>query len=308
VNREIDRLFQLPLEEFTAARNLLASELKRSGEGEEAARVSGLAKPPLSAWIVNQLFWRHGAEFTHLRQVGDKFREMQREQLAGKQGDVRASLSARREALSALLDRVPELFHHSGHPVTPDAMRRISATLEALATYGTLPEAPPAGRLMQDLKPLGFEILAALVPRPGASRRGEESPKVLPFARVPPKRAKAESKAAAKRTRDAEREAERRAKRAAAQKAAHDAEAALGEARRAAQAIEATLKKAAARAKTTQRVKEAIERRFEKVAASAEEASREAHRIAREAEDAAQAITDAERDLERAKDTLKKLE
>lgn len=307
-DREIDRLFQLPLEEFTAARNTLASELKRSGDADDAARVGGLAKPPLSAWVVNQLFWRHQPEFTRLRQVGDTFRETQRAQLAGQKADVRGALDARREALSALMGLAPELLRESGHAATPDTMRRIGTTLEALATYGTLPEAPPAGRLMQDLKPLGFETLAALVPRPGDGRRGEETPKVLPFARIPEKKLKPAYKAGAKRIRESEREAERRAKRAAAQKAADDAEAALRDARRAAQALEAKLKKAAAHAKTTQRVKDAMERRFDKVAATAAAASKEAHRIARDAEDAAQAITDAERDLERARDVLKKLE
>src|SRR5688572_22018526 len=146
VDREIDRLFQLSLQEFTAARNSLVADLKRAGELEEAARVGGLAKPPLSAWVVNQLFWRHGADFTRLRQVGDRFREAQRAQLTGGRVDLRAALDERRDALSTMMGHAPALLRESGHAAGPDVMRRVGTTLDALATYGTLPEAPPAGR------------------------------------------------------------------------------------------------------------------------------------------------------------------
>jgi hypothetical protein len=46
----IDELYQLPLDEFTAARNALA---KSTGD----ASIKKLEKPSLSAWAVNQLFW-----------------------------------------------------------------------------------------------------------------------------------------------------------------------------------------------------------------------------------------------------------
>ena len=205
------------------------------------------------------------------------------------------------------MSHAPVLLRESGHTATPDVMRRISTTLDALATYGTLPEAPPAGRLMQDLKPLGFETLAALVPRPGENRRGSETPKVLPFAKVPEKKVRPAGKTS-KRDREAAREAERQAKRKAARTAVETATVAVREARRAAQAIETVLKHAAARAKTAQKAKEALEKRFEKAAAAAEATSKEAHRIARDAEEAAQAVTDAERDLDRAKGTLRDLD
>ncbi len=56
---DVDALYQLSLPEFTAARNALASRLKKSGRSEEAEAVKGLQKPPISAWTVNQLFWKH---------------------------------------------------------------------------------------------------------------------------------------------------------------------------------------------------------------------------------------------------------
>ena len=52
---ELDRLYGLPLEEFTRARDDFARELRKAGEPEMAAEVKALAKPSLSTWTVNQL-------------------------------------------------------------------------------------------------------------------------------------------------------------------------------------------------------------------------------------------------------------
>ncbi len=56
---DIDDLFQLPLTEYTAARNALAASLKAAGRAKDAMAVKALPRPPLSAWTVNQLYWRH---------------------------------------------------------------------------------------------------------------------------------------------------------------------------------------------------------------------------------------------------------
>ena len=55
VEREIDELFDLPLDEFTAARNDLAKRLKRDGDEDAAEQVRSLPKPSIAAWAVNQL-------------------------------------------------------------------------------------------------------------------------------------------------------------------------------------------------------------------------------------------------------------
>ena len=50
LDEQTDRLYQLPLDQFTAARNALAKEA-----GSEGASIKQLVKPPLAAWAVNQL-------------------------------------------------------------------------------------------------------------------------------------------------------------------------------------------------------------------------------------------------------------
>lgn len=296
---DLDALFQLPLAEFTAARNALAGRLKKDGLADEADQVKALAKPPVSAWTVNQLFWRHRREMDALLEAGERFRKAQAAQLAGKASDLRQLLEARRETLATLSREAGNILRTSGHAATPDTMRRITTTLEALASYGATPDAPQAGRLTDDVDPPGFEALAALVPRSGGNKPAATEPRVLPFRpdRMTAKGGKRKSGAE-------ENEQARKARIAAAKQALRDAEAALKEARRDAGRAEGALKDAAARAKSAEKVKADAEARFEKAAAEAESASKEARRVAREAEDAAQAVTDAERQLEKAKEAL----
>ena len=178
-------------------------------------------------------------------------------------------------------------------------------TLEALATYGGSPDGPPAGRLTGDVDPPGFEALAALVPRGGASaRQGHMPSRVIPFSQ--PVRDTAPKGKATPEEDARRRDAERRKKQADARKALVDAERALKEAKRAAEQARAAMKTAAARAKEAEKAKAALETRFEKVSAEADAARQEARRVASQAEEAAQAMDDAERAVTTAREMLKK--
>jgi len=301
-SKDIEGLYQLPPGEFTAARNALAAQLKKAGRAEEAEQVKALQKPSISAWAVNQLFWKHRKAFDTLLAAGERFRTAQAAQLAGKAADLRGPLDERRETLSELTKIAAGVLRNAGNNATPDILRRITTTLEALATYGNHPDAPQAGRLVDDIDPPGFEALAALVPQVGRGKRGAHEPtRVIPIQQKTrePRRRKGSPEEEAKR-----RDEEHKAEMAAARAAVADAERALKDARRTAEQAEATLKKAAARAKEAEREKEAIERQYEKLNAAFEAARSEARKVATEAEDAAQAVEDAERTLEKARRAL----
>ena len=300
---EIDDLFKLPPVEFTAARNALAARLKKAGDAAAADRVKTLGRPSISAWIANQLYWRHRKAFDRLLAAGDQFRKAQAAQLAGKPGDLRGSLDARRETLSELTKHAAEILRATGHPPSPDTMRRVMTTLEALATYGEQPDAPQPGRLTADVDPPGFEALAALVPRAGhRASAAADKPRVIPFSQ--PKPEPARRKGADAKEEERRREAERRAKEAEARKALRDAERALADARRDAERARAAMKAAAAAAKAAEKAKAALEARFEKLSAAADAARQDARRVASEAEEAAQAVDDAERAVQKARATV----
>jgi hypothetical protein len=324
---DIDDLFKLPLAEFTSARNSVAASLKAAGRTDEAAAVKALSKPPLSAWTVNQLYWRHRKPFDDLMALGDRLRKAQAAELTrqgdekreaakgeqkgaggkgtGGKGELRDLIDQRSNALADLAKHAAALLRDSGHPPTPDLIRRITTTLEALATYGNQKGAPTPGRLSTDVEPPGFEALSALMPRSrGTGGAAAGRSRVIPF-RAPAKPKVTASKKLSPAARKQQEAQQRTAERKAAEAALREAERALRDARAVVEQRERALRKAAARAKLTEKAKAALERRFEAISAEAEAARQEARRVASAAEDAAQALQDAEQAVEKAKSDVK---
>src|SRR4051812_50221970 len=81
--KALDELYHRPLEEFTAARNELAKELRSDGKAEPADWVKGLPKPSRAAWLVNQLSEQKDDEVAELLQPGGERLSPQREKHPG---------------------------------------------------------------------------------------------------------------------------------------------------------------------------------------------------------------------------------
>jgi hypothetical protein len=301
---QIDTLFKLAPPQFVAARNALATQLKKDGRPDAANRVRSLPKPSVSAWAVNQLYWRHRDAFEKLIATGERFRQAQVSRLAGGGADIRGLLNERREALSAMTHLAAEILQTSSGSAPTGVMRRITATLEALSSYGSLPGAPQAGRLVEDVDPPGFEALSALVPRVGDSTPTEAPSRVLAFQKAAP--APATRKAGAKPD-ESRQKKQHQARLVAARAAQQKATQALADARKAAEKAQAVLKKAALRAKETENDMVAAEARLQKLASMAHEARQRARRAAVEAESAAQAVDESEVTLKRAREELERL-
>ena len=301
---EIDALFQLSPPEFVAARNALATEYKKAGRDVVASRVKSLPKPSISAWTVNQLYWKHRVAFDKLLANGERFRQAQVSRLAGKNTDIHKLLNERREELSAMSRLAAEILQRSSGTAPSGVMRRITATLEALSAYGTLEGAPRAGRLVEDVDPPGFDALAALVPRVGDGSRAVVPSKVLTFQKEPKVR-KGKSKSV---DNEQVREQKKREQLKAARDAKQEATRELASAKRVALQSQNALKKAATHARETEETMVETEARLQKVAEIAHEARQKARRAAVEAESAAQAVEEAERSLERATEALSDLE
>ena len=283
---DVDELFTLPLAEFTAARNSLAARLKQRGRAGDAERVKALVKPPISAWAVNQLYWKHREAFDQLIATGQRFRQVQTSRAGAKALNMRGALDARREALINLSDLATELLRDAGHNPAPDTIRRITTTLEAISANASLPNAPRPGRLTQDVDPPGFETLASLIAGTGMDQHTPvtQSPKSPKDTRV---------SAPAEDVRQLEKT--RLARIAAAKVSLQNAKRELREARVNAQRAEATRKNAQADAKESEKQRREAEQRLEKARAAAEDAAVRARSIAAEADQAAKALEEAER-------------
>ena len=290
---EIDALFTLSLAEFTSARNTLAARLKKEKRTDEADRVKLLAKPPVSAWAVNQLYWNHRDEFEQLIATGKRFHSAQASRSAAKAANMRDSLEERRQSLVELSELATEILQEAGHNPSQDTLRRITTTLEALSAYALLPDGPTPGRLTQDVDPPSFELLASLISR-GATTGPIEAP--------------ARNKSATKsKTITSDARQIRQAKIAEAKLLLQEAKKSLADARAKAQSSEAAQKKANADAKETEKYKRAAEERLQRATAVAEAAARRAQTANEEAAEAAQALEDARRAVEVATKELESL-
>lgn len=153
LDAEIDRIFQLPLDEFTVGRNALAK-----GAGKGGAAIKQLPKPPVAAWGVNQLYWRRRADYEALIEAAREMRRTHTSVIEGKRGDLRAAGRAHALALDAALKATLAIMKDAGQPATDTTRHAVMNTLRAL------PGEDAPGRLTRALMPGGFEMLSGLKP------------------------------------------------------------------------------------------------------------------------------------------------
>ena len=153
MRNDADRLYGLPLDEFTGERDALARRLRGDGERDDAAEVAALRKPVLAAWVVNQLARRRKAELRELLQAAKAVK-------AGrKDADERF-----RGAVEALSRSARDLLAEDGQQVSDAVLRDVAATLRAGAASD--PELLAAGRLTQPIEATGFEVMVGATVRP----------------------------------------------------------------------------------------------------------------------------------------------
>jgi hypothetical protein len=300
---EVDALFRLPLAEFTEARNALAAQLKKSGRGDEAARVKALAKPSISAWAVNQLYWNHREAFDLLIALGERIHKAQK---SGKLADMREALDARREALTDLSDLAASLLRDAGHNPAPDTIHRITTTLEGISAYASRSDGPRPGRLTNDVDPPGFESLAGFSSGAGLAQLLDKPARVTTSQKSSSTLTNARRKVAhdddVRRVEEA-----RKAKIAAAKVSLQDAKRSLTETRTRAQSLGTAQKRADAEAKKTEKQRRDAEEELRRAKAAFEDAARRARSVTVEVEEAAKAVADAELTFEEASKELESL-
>jgi hypothetical protein len=170
LDRELDNLYDLTLEEFTKARNDLAGRLRKAHQSDAAAEVRALKKPTVVAWAANRLARDEPKLTAALLHAGEGLRDTQQRALAGnaKQEEVTEAATAEREAIRALLTAARRRF---GDRATSALLDKLSQTLRAAAVDPTARTLLERGRLTEELQAVGFGPLEAVKP---AARQGDE--------------------------------------------------------------------------------------------------------------------------------------
>jgi hypothetical protein len=161
---EADRLFELPLDEFTAARNELARRLKRDGDAEAAEQVGALAKPSVAAWAVNQLARREPEAVRSLLNLASRLRNAQERSLKGERAadELRAAQAEERDVIRTLTQRAGDILREADRPASGTTLERVSSLLRAAAVAEPGRTSLREGRLSGDVEVSGFDAFAGL--------------------------------------------------------------------------------------------------------------------------------------------------
>lgn len=175
LERELDALYALPLEEFTRARNDLVARLRKAHQSEASADVRALRKPTVAAWAANQLARAHPDLVAQLVDAGGRLRDAQQQALAGNQDrdGVADASQSEREAIRALVSAARTDL---GARATPQVLDRLTQTLRAAAVETDLAARLAAGRMTEELQAVGFGPLEAVPTRrdaPSIDRKAE---------------------------------------------------------------------------------------------------------------------------------------
>ena len=209
---ELDELYEVKQDEFTALRTKLAAAAKQRGDTETAKRISAARKPTAAAWVVNRLALRDRDIRTRLAGLGERLKDAH----SAMDGDRIRALSAEQRRL---VDDVARAAFEEAELADPSAALRDDVTGTLQAAIADPDVASRLGRLTKAEQWSGFgefgdTTMVFTQTRKAASR---EKP-----AEEPKQDAKRDDK------RDAER-ATARAALAAAERAKADADAALTE-------------------------------------------------------------------------------
>ncbi len=167
IESEIDRLYGLPLAEFTKERDALARRLRADGRRDDAATIAELRKPVLAAWVVNRLAREQRADVKALVDAAAEIR-------AGTpDADERFRVTA-----DDLVRAGREVLAADGRRPTDAVLRDVATTLRAAAAAE--PDLLLGGRLTEPVEATGFEAMAGAVARRPASpsrRQPKQAPK-----------------------------------------------------------------------------------------------------------------------------------
>ena len=123
---ELDELYEVKQEEFTALRTKLAAAAKQRGDADTAKQISAARKPTTAAWVVNRLALRDQDVRTRLAGLGERLKDAH----AAMDGDRIRALSAEQRRL---VDDVARAAFEEAELADPSAALRddVTGTLQA---------------------------------------------------------------------------------------------------------------------------------------------------------------------------------
>ena len=190
---DAERLYELPLAEFTAERDALAKRLRADGDKAAADEVKALRKPSVPAWAINQAVRADAKALKKLLTAAGELANAQDAALSGKGGDLREAMAAQQEAVEEVTVAAGRALGDDAKPATLD---RVRETLRGVAADDDLRTEVEEGRLVRDREAVGFggAPMVDVAPRTPGRKAAKSSTKKRSGGRTTSKAAAAPAK------------------------------------------------------------------------------------------------------------------
>jgi hypothetical protein len=158
---EIDRLYALSLDEFTAERDELAKRLRKEGDADAAATVKALKKPSIAAWAVNQVQRDRPDEVRELIEVTEELHRVYAKlSSAGARERLAEAAEMQRKLILSLVRCAAQLLEAGGHTASDATLGKVTDTLRAVGLDTDVREQVAEGRVVKEQRAAGLGPLA----------------------------------------------------------------------------------------------------------------------------------------------------
>ncbi|MEJ1105730.1 MULTISPECIES: hypothetical protein [unclassified Kribbella] len=149
-------LYGVPPDQFTTARNRLATALKEAGDINGSAAVKALRKPTMAAWLANHLVRVAPDQIAELTEFGDELRAVV---AAGDGARLRRLTPRRHDLVQRLVATAGTEAATMGRAVTPTVAERLGETLDAALVDPGAAKLLRTGQLTSALRHIGFGVV-----------------------------------------------------------------------------------------------------------------------------------------------------
>jgi hypothetical protein len=147
----IDRLYGLPLDEFTPARDAASKERRAEKDRGGAETLRQLRKPNLVAWSLNRVRRSDTDAVDELIAAGERLQEAQRQLVSGgERGLLRDASADERAHVGRVAGLAAAELAAAGHPADAGTQSKLFATLHAAAASAEIRGLLSQGRLIRD--------------------------------------------------------------------------------------------------------------------------------------------------------------
>lgn len=167
---EPDQLYRVPPDQFTAARNALATLVRKEGRKAEADEIKKMRRPSLTAWALNRVARQEPELLEAVLAAGADLRDAMEKAVGGDASGLREAQAGQRQAVDAAVGAGSRVLEQAGHAATETARQRMSGTLHAAVVDDSVAERLRAGTLDEDRDAPGFGLDSGSIPlSPGRS-------------------------------------------------------------------------------------------------------------------------------------------